>query len=388
MVKIVRVENKNQLRKFIKFPFELYKDHPYWVPPLISDEKFTLNKEKNPAFEYSEAEMWLAYKDGKIAGRIAGIINHSFIKKWEKRYARFGWIDFIDDYEVSSALINQVEEWAKEKGMDAIHGPLGFCDLDKQGMLVEGFEEMGTFVTIYNFPYYVKHIESYGYVKDAEWIEIDITLPKTGEITEKLSALAQKAKEKYGLSVVPLKEPKDCIPYIPEIFDMLNEAYEHLYGVVPITDRQVQTYVKQFFSFVNPDYISLIQDSEGKLAGFGIIMPSLSEAARKSKGRLFPFGFIRFLKAIKKNDILDLYLVAIRPELRMKGVPYVMLDELTKTAIKNGVVKAIASPELETNHAVQSMWRYYDTRIHRRRRCYLKHLKENIDEGKIISSNA
>ena len=377
MVEIVRVENKKQLMQFIKFPFELYKDNPYWVPPLIMDEKFTLDKEKNPAFEYCEAELWLAYKDEKLAGRIAGIINHSYIEKWKQRYARFGWIDFIDDYEVSAALINQVEKWAKEKGMDAVHGPLGFCDLDKQGMLVEGFDEMGTFISIYNYPYYPKHLESYGYVKDVDWIEMDITLPKDVDITEKLSAMAQKAKEKYGLSVVPIKKPKDALPYAKDIFYLINKAYKHLYGVVPITDKQIETYVKQYFSFINPDYICIIKDSEDKLAGFGIIMPSLSEAARKSKGRLFPFGFMHFLKAIKKNDTLDLYLVAIRPELRMKGVPYVMLDEITKAAIKNGVVRAIASPELETNHAVQSLWRNYKSRIHRRRRCYIKRLNED-----------
>lgn len=371
MVKIVKVETQHQFNTFIKFPFKLYSDNPYWVPPLISDEKFTLDKTKNPAFDFSEAELWLAYKDGKVAGRIAGIINHSYIGKWGNRYARFGWIDFIDDIDVSKALFDTVEAWAKEKGLEGVHGPLGFCDLDKEGMLVEGFEEMGTFITIYNYPYYMKHIEAYGYAKDAEWIEIDITLPEA-DSANKISALAQKAKEKYGLSVVPLKKNKDLIPYIPEVFELLNKGYEHLYSVVPITDKQVKTYVKQFFSFVNVDYISLIKSADGQLAGFGIIIPSLSKAAKKSKGHLFPFGFIQFLKAIKKNDTLDLYLVAIKPELRSKGVPYVMLDELTRTALKNGVVRAIASPELETNHAVHSMWRSYETRIHRRRRCYIK----------------
>ncbi|HBI73910.1 MAG TPA: hypothetical protein DDY59_12070, partial [Lachnospiraceae bacterium] len=308
---------------------------------------------------------------GQLAGRICGIINHSYIKKWGNSYARFGWVDFIDDYEVSGALFATVEKWAKEKGMEYVHGPLGFCDLDKEGMLVEGFEEMGTFITIYNHPYYMKHIETYGYKKDAEWIEIDITLPDE-ETAAKITALANRAKEKYGLSVVPLKSSKDVIPYASEVFDLLNKGYEHLYGVVPITDKQVKAYVKQFFSFLNMDYVCLIKGPDGKLAGFGVIVPSLSEASQKSGGRLLPFGFMRFIKAVKKNDILDLYLVAIKPELRSKGVPYVLLDELTKSALKNGVAKAIASPELETNHAVQSMWRSYETRIHRRRRCYIK----------------
>lgn len=380
MIQIIKVSDKRQLNQFIGFPFQLYKNNPYWVPPLISDEKFTLNKKKNPAFEFSDAELWMAYKDGKVVGRIAGIISHSYIGKLGNKYARFGWIDFIDDLEVSKALLETVEAWAKGNGLEGLHGPLGFCDLDKEGMLIEGFEELGTFITIYNFPYYMKHMEALGYVKDAEWIEIDITLPET-DVAQKVSTLAQKAKEKYNLSVVPLKKSKDVIPYIKEIFDLLNQGYEHLYGVVPITPKQVESYVKQFFSFLNTDYICIVKGEDGKIAGFGIIMPSLSKAAQKSKGRLFPTGFINFLNAIKKNDTLDLYLVAIRPELRSKGVPYVMLNELTRSALKNGVVRAIASPELETNHAVQSMWRSYETRIHRRRRCYLK-LFNNFSENK------
>ncbi|MGI6085297.1 MAG: hypothetical protein ACOYIF_07600 [Acetivibrionales bacterium] len=381
MVQIIQVRDKRQFDKFIKFPFELYRNNPYWVPPLIADEKFTLDKNKNPAFEFSDAELWLAYKDGKIVGRIAGIISHSYIKKWGKRYARFGWIDFTDDPEVSKALLDTVESWARENGMEGVHGPLGFCDLDKQGMLIEGFEELGTYITIYNYPYYMKHMENLGYVKDAEWIEIDITLPER-DVGNKISILAQKAKDKYGLSVVPLKRNKDALPYVQEIFDLINQGYEHLYGVVPITKKQVDAYVKQIFSFLNIDYICIIKGEDGKIAGFGIIMPSLSIAAQKSRGRLLPTGFFHFLKAIKKNDTLDLYLVAIRPELRSKGVPYVMLDELTCAAMKNGVVRAIASPELETNHAVQSMWRNYNTRIHRRRKCYLKLLDTSLEEKK------
>jgi len=381
MVEIVKVQTKRQLDQFIKFPFELYKDNPYWVPPLISDEKFTLDKNKNPAFEFSEAEYWLAYKDGKLAGRIAGIISHSYIEKWKLPYARFGWVDFIDDPEVSRALFETVENWAREKGLKAVHGPLGFCDLDKQGMLVEGFDEEGTFISIYNYPYYVKHIESLGYVKDAEWIELELKMPGE-EVMEKLDAMAKRAMEKYNLRVVELKKPKDALKYVREVFDLINVAYEHLYGTIPLTDRQVECYVKQYFSFMNPDYICYIVDETDHLAGFGIIFPSLTKAAQKAKGRLFPFGFVHFLKAIRKNDTLDLYLIAIRPELRAKGVPYILLNEMTRKAMKNGVVKGIASPELETNHAVHSMWRYFeDRRIHRRRRCYIKRFDtaENAD---------
>lgn len=378
MVDIVKVESKKQLKQFILFPFDLYKDSPYWVPPLISDEMFTLRKDKNPAYEYSECVQWLAYKEGRIVGRIAGIISHAYIEKWGNKYARFGWCDFIDDFEVSKALFDTVENWARENGLEAVHGPLGFCDLDKEGMLVEGFEEMGTFITLYNYPYYMKHIEAYGYMKDAQWIEIDITIPQESN-TEKLAALADRAKEKYGMKVVPLRSNKDILPYVPKVFEIYNKGYEHLYGSVHVTDKQVQVYLKQFFTFLNPDYICLIEDEKNELVGFGVIIPSLSKAVQKSKGRLFPFGLFRFLHAIRKNDTLDLYLIAIKPELRSKGVPYIMLHELTRNAIRNGIKHAIASPELETNHAVQSMWRSYETRIHRRRRCYIKKINDSVN---------
>lgn len=373
MVEIVKVQTKKQLNEFIKFPFMLYKDCPYWVPPLISDEKFTLDKEKNPAFENSEAEYWLAYKDGKLVGRIAGIISYSYIKKWGNPYARFGWIDFIDDMEVSKALLDTVENWAREKGLKAVHGPLGFTDLDKEGMIIEGFDEPATFVSIYNYPYYMKHLEALGYVPDAEWLEYDLKMPGQ-DVVKKMEDLAKKAMEKCNLRVVPLKKPKDALPYARDVFELINVAYEHLYGTVPLSDKMIDCYIDKYFPFMNPDYVCFIVDENNKLAGFGIIFPSLTKAAQKSKGRLFPFGFVHFLKAIRKNDTLDLYLIAIRPELRSKGVPYILISELSKTAYKNGVVRAIASNELVDNHAVHSMWRHFDRRIYKRRYCYIKKL--------------
>lgn len=371
MVEIIPVKTAREREAFIKFPFSLYAGNPYWVPPLLSDERFTLDPRKNPAFDYCEAACWLAKKDGKVVGRITGIISHAYIEKWGNRYARFGWIDFIDDREVSKALVETVEQWARDHGLNGVHGPLGFCDLDKEGMLVEGFEEMGTFISIYNYPYYREHMEALGYVKDAEWVEWDIGVGGP-EQAEKLAKLSERAKEKYGVHMVPLKSTRDVKKYIPAVFDLLNEGYEHLYGVVPITKRQVACYVKQYFSFVDIDFISIILDREDKLAGFGIILPSFSDAARKSGGRLFPFGFRHWLRDLRHPKMLDLYLVAVRPELKMTGIPFVMLSELTRNAIRKGITHAIASPELETNTAVHSMWRSYDARIHRRRRAYLK----------------
>lgn len=373
MLEIVRVETKKQMRDFVKFPFSLYKGNPYWVPPMLSDEYFTLDKTKNPAFDFSDACYWLALKDGKVVGRIAGIISHAYIEKWGNRYARFGWFDFIDDMAVSKALMETVENWAREHELIAVHGPLGFCDLDKEGMLVEGFQEMGSFITLYNHTYYPKHVEALGYAKDAEWIEWDITLPDH-DPSDKISKLAQRAMERYKLHTVELKKTKDVLPYVPAVFDLLNIGYEHLYGVVPITRKQVDIYVKQFFSFVNPKFISLVLNDQDEIVGFGINIPSLAKASQKAQGRMFPFGFIHYLRANQKNDVLDLYLVAIRPELKATGVPFIMLDMLTKNAKEAGIRHAIASPELETNTAVHSMWRNYDTRIHRRRRAYKKML--------------
>jgi GNAT superfamily N-acetyltransferase len=373
MIDIVEVKTRKQFKDFIFFPFRIYKDNPYWVPPLILDEYNTLNRKRNPAFEYCDAKYWLAYKNGELAGRIAGIQNHAYIKKWGKKYTRFGWVDFIDDIEVARALMETVEQWARENGMEAVHGPLGFCDLDKQGLLVEGYEEMGSIITLYHYPYYKKHLEELGYKKDTDWLEFEIDITKFDQ-DERLQKLSERALEKHDLSIVKLNKRKDLVPYFKPVFELINIAFENLYGVVPLTDKQVDTYIEQYFSFVNIDYIVLIIEKSGRLAGLGINMPSLSKAVKKHGGRLFPFGFIDVLKDIKKNDVLDLYLVAVRPEYRKSGLAATMLSHCLYNALKNGVKYAIASPQLEDNHAVHSMWRFFDARQHRRRRCYIKNL--------------
>ncbi|NLM12024.1 MAG: GNAT family N-acetyltransferase [Clostridiaceae bacterium] len=376
MIEIVEVKTRKQLRDFILFPFKIYKDNPYWVPPLIMDEFNTLDKRKNPAFEYCDAKYWLAYKDGKLVGRIAGIQNHAYVKKWGNKYTRFGWVDFIDDPEVSKALFNTVEEYARENGMGAVHGPLGFCDLDSQGLLVDGFEEMGTIITYYHYPYYKKHMEQLGYEKDVDWLEYEILVPEKNEI-ERLNKIADRSLEKYGLRMVELENKKQILPYANQVFEIINIAYEEIYGVVPLTEKQIKGYVDQYFSYVNPDYICLIVDKDEKLAGFGISVPSLSNAVKKHNGRIFPFGFIDILKDIKHNDTLDLYLVAVKPEYKLTGIPAAMLNHSLRNAHKNGIKKAIASPQLENNYAVQSLWRFFDARPHRRRRCFIKRLNEN-----------
>ena len=374
-MQIVEINSKSDIKKFAKFPLKLYKGNEYYVPPLLMDEINTFLPEKNPAFEYCRAKFWLAIKDGKIAGRIAGIINDRYIEKWKNKYARFGWLDFIDDKEVSAGLLKAVEDWAKSEGMTAIHGPLGFTDMDYEGMLVEGFNELGTLATIYNYPYYPVHLEKYGYVKDTDWVEFEIKVPeKIPEIAEKISKLVQERKK---VRVFQAKKSKDLLPYAHGLFKVLNDAFSGLYGFVELTPKQIDKYVKQYFSFIKTDYLKLLLDENNEVAGFLIAMPSLSRALQKSQGRLFPFGFVHILKAMKNNKYIDLYLGAIRPDLQGKGADALLITEITRTAIKNKIISAESNIELESNYLVQSHWKHFEHRQHKRRRCYLKQLAIN-----------
>lgn len=371
-IQVKEVINKQDLKRFINFPYDLYKDHTCFVPPLRFDEENTLRKDKNPAFDYCEAKYWLAYKDKKVVGRIAGILNRCYIEKWQNKYMRFGWFDFEDDEEIVKALLTQVENWAKEKGMMAVHGPLGFTDFDHEGMLIEGYDQLGTLATLYNYPYYQLLIEKFSYTKDVDWLEYKIKLPQSMPVTlEKIASVVQR---RLGLTVVKAKKAKDILPYANELFQLINVTYSDLYGVVPLTGKQISYYTKQYFSFIRPDFVSLITDKDGRLVAFGITMPSLSRALQKAKGRLFPFGFIHLLRALKKNTLGDLYLVAVDKALQGKGVNAILMYELTKIYLQNGIQYAESNPELETNIHVQSMWQYYDVQQHKRRRCFIKHL--------------
>ncbi len=371
-IQVKEVINKKGLKRFINFPYDLYKDNSCFVPPLRFDEENTLRKDKNPAFDYCEARYWLAFKDNKVVGRIAGILNRSYIDKWHNKYLRFGWFDFEEDEEIVKALIGQVENWAKEKGMVAVHGPLGFTDLDHEGMLIEGFDQLGTLATLYNYPYYPRLMESSGYTKDVDWLEYKIKVPQAMPVNlEKIALLVQR---RLGLNVVKAKKAKDILPYAYALFQLINSSFADLYGVVPLTDKQISYYTKQYFSFIRPDFVSLITDKDGRLVAFGITMPSLSRALQKAGGRLFPFGFIHLLKAIKKNTVGDMYLVAVDKALQGKGVNAILMYEITKVYMKYGFEYGESNPELETNSSVQSMWQYYDVQQHKRRRCYIKHL--------------
>lgn len=374
MVEIVEVKTPKDLNRFIAFPHQLYRDNPFWVPPLDMDEKNTLSSQKNPAFEFCRAKLWLALIDQKVVGRIAGIINDRFNTGSGKKHARFGWIDFIDDTSVSAALLRTVENWALENGLEAVHGPLGFCDLDKEGMLIEGFDKMSMFITLYNYPYYPRHLEMLGYAKDTDWLEFEIKIPD--KIPERIEKLNQQIEKRLNVKIIRSRRKKDFMPYAPAIFELLNDAYKELYGFVALSDAQVISYIKQYFSVINPEYLRVILDKDNQLIAFGISIPSLAKAVQKSKGRLLPFGFIRILRSMYKNDRLELLLVAVRSDYQGKGVNVLLLSETYETAIKNGLKYAETGPELETNTDVHSFWKYFDRTQHKRRRCFIKKLNQ------------
>ncbi|MBS1487261.1 MAG: hypothetical protein JST43_06690 [Bacteroidetes bacterium] len=371
---IKEVVSRKDLKDFVNFPCQLYKGNAYFVPPLQFDEIATLRKDKNPAFDYCEARYWLAYRDGKIVGRVAGILNHAYIEKWKKNHLRFGWFDFVDDKEVAAALLAQIESWAAEKNMEGVQGPMGFTDLDHEGMLVEGYDQVGTLATIYNYPYYSKYLEELGYKKDADWVEYLIKIPP--HVPENLERISSLIKKRCQLRVIKARKPKDILPYAKEVFQMINATYADLFGVVTLTEKQMAYYTQQYFSFIKTDFVSLVVDYEGKLAAFAIAMPSLSAALQKANGKLFPFGLFYLLKALRSNTIIDLYLVAVRPDLQGKGVNAILMEELTRSCIKHGIGFAETNPELEKNTKVQALWEYYETRQHKRRRCYIKPLEK------------
>ncbi len=372
-IEIKEVQSKRDLNKFISFADKLYEGNKYRVPQLHSFEKSTLIKEKNPAFDFCEAKYWLAYRDNKIVGRIAAILNHKSNEIWNEKYMRFGWVDFIDDIEVSSALIKTVENWAKEKGLTAVHGPLGFTDMDLEGMLVYGFDEIATQATLYNYPYYPEHFEKLGYKKDTDWIQFEIEVPE--KVPEKVKRISDLVLKRYDLRILEAKKPKDVLPYAKSMFNTLNEGFKDLYGYVALTEKQIDYYVKAYFSIINTKYVCFVLDKNDEVVGFGITLLSLSEALQKAKGKLFPFGFIHILKALNKNTKIDMLLQGVKPEYINKGVAAVFFNKLMQAYIDNGIKTAISSHALETNKAAIQIFDDYNTRQHLRRRIYIKHFE-------------
>lgn len=369
------VKTKSDLKKFISFPYELYKGNKFWVPPLRFDEMNTLRKDINPAFDYCESNYWMVFDGKKMVGRVAGIINKKYNEKFNKKEARFGWIDFIDNVEVSALLFKTVEKWAADKAMTSLHGPIGFTDMDSEGLLVEGFDEVSTLGNIYNYPYYLNHFEKLGYHKDIDWIEFNAKIPE--KIPEKIERIADIALQRNKLHFPVLKKTKDIKPYAREVFYLINQTYKDLYGFVELTDRQIDFYVKQYFSFVRPDFVPILLDENNRVAAFGITMPSLTKALQKINGRIFPFGFILLILEMSRSKTLDLYLTAVRSDLQNKGVNAILINQINKVCIQKGIKSVETNRELETNDKIQAQWRLYDARQHKRRRCYLKQLSNN-----------
>ncbi len=370
-VKELPLDKKN-LKEFTKFQINLYKGNPYYVPPLIMDDVNTLLPSKNPAFDFCEAAIFMAYRDGKPVARVAGIINHQLNKMHGHKEARFGFIDFVDDHEASKAVMDAVENWARVKGMNKIIGPLGFTDMDHEGMLIEGFEELGTMATIYNYPYYPQHLERLGYKKESDWMEFLMEVPE--EIPERYSRIANLVKDKFGLRVIKYKSRKRIkTEYGHALFHLINESYKNLYQYAPLSERQIEYYIDLYLDLLNLDLLSLIVDRNDRLVGVGIALPSMSRALQKSRGRMFPLGWIPLLKGLKgKNDRVDLLLVAVHPEFQNKGVNALLFQNLIPYFNKYGYKYAESNPEMETNAKVQSQWEYFNYRQHRRRRSYSK----------------
>lgn len=365
---------KKELKKFVQFGIDLYKGNDYFIPPLIFDEVNTLLPDKNPAFDFCKSQSFMAYRDGKPVGRITGIINSIVNERTGEKTLRFGFADFIDDDEVVDRLFGAVEAWGREQGMTSIVGPMGFSDMDHEGMLIEGFEELGTMATIYNYPYYPAQMERMGYEKEVDWMEYRMTVPDA--VPDKYLRIADIVSKKYNLRTIKFTSRKKIKnQYGRALFELINEAYDGLYGYSPLTERQINYYIDMYLGILRLEDVCVIVDADDKLVAVGISIPSFSRALQKGKGKLFPFGWWHLLKALRgKTDIVDLLLIAVKPEYLSKGVNALIFADLLPGYIRNGYKYAESNPELEENASVQLQWQYFERRQHRRRRAFKKSL--------------
>ena len=374
MITIKEAITKKELTDYIKFPFSLYKDNKYWVPPIIADELETFDKTKNPTFENAEAYFYLAYKNNEIVGRIAAIINWNEVNNQQKKKVRFGWFDVIDDIEVTKALLEKVVELGKKNNLDNIEGPMGFSNLDKVGVLTEGFDQIGTMITWYNHPYYAEHFDKLGFQTEKEYLEHKF--PFSNVKIEQFDKAQELIKKRYQLKALNFSKTKDILPYVDKMFDLFNYSYAKLASFVEITDIQKAYFKKKYISFINPEYIKFVEDKDGNLVAFAIVMPSFSEALQKAKGKLFPFGLFHLLNARKNSKDVAFYLIGVHPDYQNKGVHAIIFKEYHTTFTKKGIQNCIRTPELADNLAIQLLWKNFDPKIICRRKTYIKQLNQ------------
>lgn len=379
-IEIRKVSTKQELKQFIRFNYHLYKENAYSVPDLLEDMLDTFHPKKNAAYDFCEADLFLAWRDGKIVGRVACIVNHKANQTWNTKSARFGWIDFVDDMEVSRALLDQAEAWGREKGCDKIIGPLGFTDLDAEGMLIEGFDQISTMSSTYNYPYYPVHLEAHGYAKEVDWVERKIYVPKNGHEANqaKYFRIAEIVKQRSNLHVRKFKNAAEIKAngYVYKIFDLVNRAYAPLFGYSEMTRKQVDKYADQYLPLLDMRLVTVVENEAGDVVAFGVAMPSMSTALQKAKGKLFPFGWFHLLKALKwkYSKVIDLLLVAVAPEYQGRGVNAMLFADIIPIATEMGFEWAESHPQLETNEKTQAQWAHLDCEIHKKRRCYQKTL--------------
>ncbi len=369
---IKEVVSKEDLKDFVHFPFKLYKSHPYWVGPIIKEELETLNRKINPVFQNANAYYFLAFKNEKIVGRIAVIINWIEVRELKKTKIRFGWFDVIDDINVTKKLLEKVVLIGREHKLNHIEGPVGFSNMDKAGIVVEGFKELNTMITLYNFPYYSEHLIELGYKKLAQWVEYEIKIASFEDSPEKIRRFSKIILDRYSLKILNFKSNKDIIPYVDQMFDLLGKTYNKLQTFVPIQSYQIKYYKEKYFKYIHPDFIKCVVDIDDNLIAFLITMPSFSKALKQINGKLFPFGFLRILWARRFVKKVSLYLIGVRPDFQNKGVTAIIMNELQKTFNKYEVKVVETNPELEENTQIQTLWKNYDHRLHKKRATYTK----------------
>ena len=368
MITLKEVNTKKGMKQFVKFPFSIYKNNPYWVPPIIKEELKVLDKNENPAFENAEARFFIALKNDKIVGRIAAIINRHEVNEQKIKKMRFGWYDVVDDLEVSKALIDKVKEIGKENSLEYMEGPVGFSNLDKVGVLIDGFNHIGTMITWYSLPHYKEHLEQLGFVKEKEYLENKFLMKNVDAVYyQRISNLI---KRRFSLTSLNFTKTEEIMPYVDEMFDLFNQTYSTLASYVPISDTQIEYFKKKYIGFINPEFIKFVLDKDGKLVAFGIMMPSFSEALQKAKGKLFPFGVFHLLKAKKNPKIVTSYLIGVDPSYQNKGITGIIFSDFANSFNKIGVETIVRTPELEENTAIHQLWKSFDPVTHKRRRTY------------------